>query len=721
MVDSTLPFTHDILLTGGAGFIGIGLIEYFIRQQKRVVCLDTNFADSKIKDISSPYLTKVEGSVLDTKIIEKWISCCEKVIHLAAVVGVDYYIQQPEKVLDVNIIGSRNVILACKKYNRPVVLTSTSEVYGKNNEQLNEDSDSIFGSSQNSRWSYAISKLSMEHYAHALGKQGLVYSIVRYFNVYGPYMASHDKGRVVGKFLGAIRDKKPLVLVDGGKAVRSFCHIDDAAEATGKILLKLSTRSRLNGQSINIGKEEPINIEQLAEIMIRLSGHKHGVENKTGSDFFGKGFEEIPHRSPNVSKMNTFLNFEAIIDIEKGIAKTLQAWGFLKHPEKVKKQEKEQKTIPTIKPIIEADSNLLLHYKKSLDTGWVSNNGPYLREFEQKLTHFLNVPELVVVSNGADAILISLIIMGIKGKVVLPSYTFIATLNSVEMNGLTPIFCDIDPETFTLCPKALEKILEEEENIGCIIPINVFGVPADLTSINILAKRKGIPIFYDNAHGMGVETHGEFLSSIPMMQSSSFHGTKVLPAIEGGLIYSPDKYLMNEIRQFRNHGIASNVFQSKTGMNTKMDELRAITGLHSLARFKNTLSQRREYGHRLREFIFATFDDCFDLQKIPKGVKPNFQNFGVIHKSNKALHELIAEYKRKGVETRSYFNPALHLLEKFEGKKHHLPITDYIFNSLLCLPLHSTMSEETLSTIENSLIHVAEKMELGEIKIPINI
>jgi len=367
--------------------------------------------------------------------------------------------------------------------------------------------------------------------------------------------------------------------------------------ATPRLAMELTPESKFFGLSINIGRNDPITIKHLAQLMIRFSGHSEGIIEKSGTLFFGKGFEEIPYRAPNVSRLEEVLDFKAEIELEEGIAKTLEYRGFLKpqSERKIDTTNKKEAIIPAIRPILKPTPQLLNRYKKSLESGWLSNNGPNVREFEQKLAAYLNVPSVVLVSNGADAIQISLQAMGVKGKVILPAYTFIATLNAVLANNLTPVFCDINPDTYTMCPDSLQEIIQRETNIGCIIPVNVFGVAPNLSAIGSIAKEVDIPIFFDNAHGFGAELDGKQISSIPLAQSISFHATKALPAIEGGLIISPNEDKLDEIRLLRNHGIAPNLLQSKFGMNSKMDELRAITGLHSLENFETTLNNRKSY------------------------------------------------------------------------------------------------------------------------------
>lgn len=694
----------DVLITGGAGFVGSAIARYLLGVGKSVVCLD-RYDPGRLTDIDDR-IHKVSGDILDADLMDQWIARCGRVIHLAAVVGVDEYVTRPHDVLDVNILGTRNVLMACLQHDRPVLIASSSETYGLNTGILEEDSDRIYGTSRNHRWSYAISKTAGEHYAYALGRLGLTACAVRYFNVYGPQLDAPGQGRVISKFLGRIRDGLPLMLVDGGHAVRTLCYIDDAAEATARLALELSPDCSYNHSAVNIGRPEPITMRELAEAMIRLSGHQAGTQEIAGKEFFGEGFEEIPVRVPDVSKLERILNFKAKVDMEEGLRRTLDYWGLL-NPQtdaNVTIPSSVPTLIPMVRPSFAPNGVLLQAFHQSLATGQVTNGGPHLRSFEEELAQYLGVPDVVVLSNGADALTLGLQVLGRKGKAVLPSYTFIATLNSIESAGLEPVFCDIDPETFTMSPTALAQILEQEKDVAVVVPVNVFGVTPDLPAIAALCRQAGAEIVYDNCHGFGTETEGRRIPPEARLQMFSFHATKVLPAVEGGALVGADLELLDRVRQLRNHGIAHhNLAESGLGMNAKMDELRAATGRHVLRQFPQHLEQRRHYAQQLRTFFQEACHGALIPQRIPEGVVSNFQNFGVLMPSaaQVGLPRAIAAFQERGVECRSYFNPALHTLTRARDyARYPLPATDQVWNSLLCFPIHSQMDPQEIDRVQ---------------------
>ena len=376
--------------------------------------------------------------------------------------------------------------------------------------------------------------------------------------------------------------------------------------------------------------------------------------------------------------------------------------------------EEKKADIPGIRPYFEMDDEGLMEIGELLASGQITNHGRKVRLFEQLLAEFLSAKETVAVSNGSDALLLAIKALKLPpGKAILPAYTYIATLNAVVHSGLEPVFCDIDPGTFTLCPRHLAALLKTHADIQCVVPVNVYGVHADLSGTRKLCDQYGAKLAYDNAHGFGTEAAGRRLPSEPDVQTFSFHATKTLPAVEGGLIVSDDPGVISMAKRLRNHGLAPNVADSVPGFNSKMDEIRALIGIHSLRHFAETLKRRRAYGHRLLN-SFKRFKDAYRPQVIPAGVNTNFQNLGVCcpPAADLGLASVMELFKSRGVGVRSYFDPPMY---KFKGFEHGpaLPITESVWRTLLSFPIHSRMTEAHLSQIEDAIAEVAASLRAG--------
>jgi dTDP-4-amino-4,6-dideoxygalactose transaminase len=353
--------------------------------------------------------------------------------------------------------------------------------------------------------------------------------------------------------------------------------------------------------------------------------------------------------------------------------------------------------IPWVRPWVEVDQELLADLQNSLESGRLTNQGPFAERLEKEAARFLGAEDAVALSTGTAALHLALAALDLAGaEAVLSAFTYPATLNAVIHAGMRPVFCDIDPDTWTLCPRALERVVENHREAKVVIPVNVFGVPPDLEAL----VRQKIAVVVDDAHGFGSRRSAGPVTA----RAYSLHATKILPAAEGGLLTAADPGLLEKVRRLRNHGLAVDPLGSRPGYNEKMSELHAAVGLCSLRSFQDALARRKEYATRLRGFIRDRCGGAFTIQKIPAGVESNHQNLGVLCRAGAADCRRMLE--ARGVGSRRYFHPPLHRLRFMESPV-KLPVTDRVSDAILCLPLHSRMDEETLARIERALLETS--------------
>src|SRR5262245_45152177 len=365
--------------------------------------------------------------------------------------------------------------------------------------------------------------------------------------------------------------------------------------------------------------------------------------------------------------------------------------------------------IPWVRPILDPDESLLADIHAALSSGRVTNDGPNVREFERRLAEYLGAEDCVAVSSGSAALLLAMWALDLRGgTAVLPAFTFPATLNAILLAGMTPFFCDIEPDTWTMSPAQLDRALAADPSIRLVVPVNVFGVHPDLGAIRRAIGARRASLLLDNAHGFGTEQGGSRCPREAPAQAYSFHATKTLPAVEGGAVVASDPRLLAEVRRLRNHGIASDPQASTAGFNAKMSELHAAVGLRSLQNVEGTLARRREYAERLRQTMAVDCPDAFTVQVIPRGMRSNFQNLGVLcsRGGRPIVPSMQAALDRAGIETRRYFWPPLHQLPAYSGRC-ALPVTDAVAEAVLCLPLHSRMEAVVLDRIEDALRQAA--------------
>ncbi len=311
-------------MTGGAGFIGSHLVEYLINQGRDVYILDDCSTGklSFLKTVKSyPNFHFIEGSVLDRNLLKKVMKECIAVFHLAAILGVKNTVEDPLKVIQENIDGTRNVLEAANMHNTKVIFASTSEIYGKNDQlPFSEESNRVLGPTTKKRWCYATAKALSEHMCLAYGEKGLPITIVRYFNVYGPRASNTLYGGVVPKFITAAIRNQPIMVHGTGEQTRCFTYIDDAIKGT-----VLCLDNQYDNEVFNIGIEQQISINLLSEKVKQLSSSSSPVIHIPYESVYGEGYEDSPVRVPDLTKSYTLLKYNPMVTIDEGLKKTI-AW-----------------------------------------------------------------------------------------------------------------------------------------------------------------------------------------------------------------------------------------------------------------------------------------------------------------------------------------------------------------------------------------------------------
>ena len=305
------------LITGGAGFIGSNLVEKLIARGDQVVVLD-NLSTGSAKNLSgiNEKITFQEGNILEKSVIDKLVSESDFVVHLAAALGVFNIVNKPLESLRTNLQGSEIVLEACDKYGKPVLVSSTSEIYGKNDKvPLNEEDDRIIGHPLKSRWSYSEAKAVDESLAYFYYlEHTLPIRIVRFFNTVGPRQVG-NYGMVVPRFVSAALRNEPLYVYGTGDQIRCFCHVDDAVRA----LLLVMDSDKAIGEVFNVGDNQQISIMELAKKVIEITGSKSSIEKIAYEKAYPEGFEDMQRRVPDISKIKRVLGWAPKINLDQVI------------------------------------------------------------------------------------------------------------------------------------------------------------------------------------------------------------------------------------------------------------------------------------------------------------------------------------------------------------------------------------------------------------------
>ena len=314
-----------VLVTGGAGYIGAHLVDALIRRGDEVLVID-NLSTGRFENIrhlqGQPAFHFVNDSILNERLLERFIPSMDLIFHLAAAVGVRHILEDPLAAINTNVRGTEAVLDHAFRYWKRIVIASTSEIYGKaTSVPFRGDDDRVLGSTAVSRWSYSMSKAIDEHFAFAYAVKGLPVSIVRYFNSYGPRLDERGYGSVVANFARQALRGDPITVHGDGRQSRCFTYISDTVRGT----LLAGEQDGAIGQAFNIGNPAETTVLELAQTIKRLTRSKSPIEFMPYEAYYGAGFEDTRRRVPAVDKAKRLLGFTAKVRLEAGLRKTL-AW-----------------------------------------------------------------------------------------------------------------------------------------------------------------------------------------------------------------------------------------------------------------------------------------------------------------------------------------------------------------------------------------------------------
>jgi UDP-glucose 4-epimerase len=295
-------------ITGGAGFIGSHLADSLCARGDRVTILD-NMSTGSAKNIAhlQGKIEVHEGDIRDKTLVEKLIEQSDIVFHMAAALGVKNIMEHTLESIDRNFNGSEIVLHAATKYNKRLIIASTSEIYGKNpNQPLHEESDRVVGAPQKIRWTYSDAKALEEAVAHTLHRtHGLKVTTVRFFNTVGPRQTG-QYGMVLPRFVKSALKNEEITIYDDGSQSRVFCHVEDAVKA----VITLSETDSTIGEYFNIGGYGEITIRELANTILERTSSSSKIKHVPYSDAYPAGFEDMQRRVPDISKIKKAIDWE---------------------------------------------------------------------------------------------------------------------------------------------------------------------------------------------------------------------------------------------------------------------------------------------------------------------------------------------------------------------------------------------------------------------------
>lgn len=340
--------------------------------------------------------------------------------------------------------------------------------------------------------------------------------------------------------------------------------------------------------------------------------------------------------------------------------------------------------------------------KEIWESKWITNNGQFHQQLEEALCAYLKVPYISLFTNGTLPLLTALQALRVSGEVITTPYSFVATTHSIWWNGLKPVFVDIDPSNCGMDPDRIEAAITPRTT--AILPVHCYGKPCDIVRIQQIADKYGLKVIYDAAHCFGVEVNGKSILEYGDISTLSFHATKVFNTIEGGAMVVHDAATKQRIDYLKNFGFESETEVIAPGINSKMDEVRAVYGLLNLRQIDAAIEARHRVAIHYREALrpvkgIRFFDDM-------PGVRHNYSYFPIFVDAEEygmTRDELFFKLRENGVLSRRYFYPLISTFSTYSGlpsaTTENLPNATRIANEVICLPMHHQLTKEDVDRV----------------------
>jgi dTDP-4-amino-4,6-dideoxygalactose transaminase len=363
------------------------------------------------------------------------------------------------------------------------------------------------------------------------------------------------------------------------------------------------------------------------------------------------------------------------------------------------------------RPNVGSRERILERIGQALDRNWLTNGGPLVQEFEQRIADELGVRHCVAMANGTIALEIAVRALGLSGEVILPAFTFVATAHALKWQEITPVFCDVDPATHNIDPTQVEWLITPRTS--AIVGVHLWGRSCAVDALAEIAERRGLQLLFDAAHAFGCTSRGRKIGGFGVCEVFSFHATKFVHSGEGGAVATNDNLLAARLRSMRNFGFAGYDNVAAIGTNGKMSELAAAVGLTSLdscSRFiEVNQAHYARYGERLSRI------PGLQLIEYDTGERYNYQYVIVEVDADVAglsRDELVQVLFAENVLARRYFHPGCHRMEPYRtllaANPPRLPVTETLAGRVLALPTGTQLTAMDVDTVCGILEHAVE-------------
>jgi len=334
---------------------------------------------------------------------------------------------------------------------------------------------------------------------------------------------------------------------------------------------------------------------------------------------------------------------------------------------------------------------------------WLTNMGVKHKQLEAELSRYLDAHNITLFTNGHLALECAIAAFNLTGEVITTPFTFASTTHAIVRNGLKPIFCDINPDDYTIDTNKLESLITN--NTSAIIPVHVYGNICNVREIEQISKKYNLMVIYDAAHAFGVTVNGVGVANFGDASMFSFHATKVFHTIEGGAVIYKDGSLSKKLDELKNFGITGPESVEYVGGNAKMNEFQAAMGICNLRHVQGEIAKRKNvverYIKRLSGFSGVR------LCKSQTGVKSNYAYFPIVFDGYKlSRDEVFEKLKAENIYARKYFYPLTNSFECYKSRfdVEKTPVAKYIADRVLTLPLYADLALDNVDRICNIIL-----------------
>jgi dTDP-4-amino-4,6-dideoxygalactose transaminase len=349
--------------------------------------------------------------------------------------------------------------------------------------------------------------------------------------------------------------------------------------------------------------------------------------------------------------------------------------------------------IPVTKPFFPPFDEYAEYLRGIWEREWMTNNGPLVRKLEEELRSHLGLQNLIFVNNGTVALQLAIKALSLRGEIITTPFSFVATTSSIVWEECTPVFVDIDGETFNIDSKKIEAAITPKTT--AILATHCFGNACAIDEIAAIASKHNLKVIYDAAHCFGTKYKGKSIFGYGDVATTSLHATKLFHTIEGGAVFSPDPELLQQLSRMRNFGHDGPEKFRGIGINGKNSEFHAAMGL-SVLKYISEIAASRKMQYQ--EYLSLLAGLNVGHLKVEDGCEFNYAYFPVVFENEKVLAKVKSELEKNEISPRRYFYPTLSSLD-YMPVKYETPVADSIAERILCLPLYHTLKNEELEKV----------------------